>query len=64
MRKGKGGSMLSAPQQQIILTVQDDALPSERRQKCRIRKQESGHVKQSEESITLMTSCRLSSPRV
>ena len=42
----------------------DDALPSERRQKCRIRKQESGHVKQSEESITLMTSCRLSLPRV
>ena len=40
--------------------VQDDALAvrchSERRQKCRIRKQESGHVKQSEESITLMGS--------
>lgn len=28
MRRGKGGSMLSAPQQQIILTVQDDNLPS------------------------------------
>ena len=32
---------------------------SERRQKCRIRKQESGNVTRSEESITLMTSYRL-----
>ena len=34
----------------------DDALPSERRQKCRIRKQGSGNVTRSEKSITLMTS--------
>ena len=40
--------------------VQDDALAvrchSERRQKCRIRKQGSGNVTRSEKSITLMTS--------
>ena len=34
----------------------DDVLPSERRQKCRIRKQGSGNVTRSEKSITLMGS--------
>ncbi len=52
MRKGKGGSMLSAPQQQIILTVQDDNLPSlvilHGSKEYFVRKQESGHVTRSE----------------